>query len=167
MEPLTHGNFPRVAADLSVVNRARARWFAVGAVVVAATACGEDEGSRGVVVSDAWSRPTPAGTTTNAVYMRLQADNDDALVAVSVDPSVASMAMAHETATDDEMMSMDHAMAIELPADDEVAFEPGGLHVMLEGLAAPLVDGDTFSLTLDFVQADDEVVEVDVREVAP
>lgn len=146
---------------------ALARWFAVGAVVVAATACGEDEGSRGVVVSDAWSRPTPAGTTTSAVYMTLRADHDDALVAIAVDPAVASVAMAHETATDDEMMSMDHAMAIELPADDDVEFEPGGLHVMLEGLAAPLVDGDGFALTLDFVQADDVVVDVSVQDEAP
>ena len=146
---------------------ALARMVALGAIVVTATACGADEGSRGVVVSDAWSRPTPAGTTTCAVYMTLRADNADALVAISVDPALATTAMAHETASSDGQMSMEHSMAIDLPADDEVTFEPGGMHVMLEGLAAPLLDGDTFDLTLDFVQAADVVVEVSVRDEAP
>lgn len=140
----------------------------VALVVVAASACGsDDDRSEGVVVSDAWARPTPAGTTTMAAYMTLRADSDDALVAVSVAASVAVMAMAHETTSSDGQMSMDLVDGIELPGGGEVRFEPGGHHVMLEGLAAPFADGDTFELTLDFEQAPDARVTVDVREDAP
>ncbi len=144
-----------------------ARMVAFGAVV-AATACGVDgDRSDGVEVSDAWSRPTPAGTATSAVYMTLRADADDALVGVAVDPSVASMAMAHETATADGQISIDLIEGVDLPAGVEVRFEPGGHHVMLEGLAQPLARGDAVELTLNFEHAESMVVEVAVQDGAP
>lgn len=142
-----------------------ARWLVVGAVVMAAASCaGDDDDSVGVDVTDLWVRPTPAGTTTSAVYMTLRSGANDGLVGVSVDPAVASMAMAHETETSDGLMTMDDTPGVALLAGEDVVFEPGGHHVMLEGLASPLVDGDTFELTLDFEHAPDATVTVVVRD---
>jgi len=140
-----------------------------GAVLVAIAGCGgDDDRSDGADVSLAWARPTPAGTTTSAVYMTMRADADDALIGVAVEPSIASMAMAHETATNDGQMSMDLLVdGVDLPAGDDVRFEPGGHHVMLEGLAQPLALGDAFELTLDFEHAESVVVEVAVQDEAP
>ena len=147
---------------------ARVRAIALGVVVVAA-GCGDSDGdsSRGVAVTEAWARPTPGRTTTSAVYMEIRAEEGDSVIAVSVDPAVAMSAMAHETTSSAGQLSMDHVMGIELPAGDDIRFEPGGLHVMLEGLAEPLVAGDTFELTLDFERADDVIVEVVVSDEAP
>ncbi len=142
---------------------------AFGAVLVAIAGCGGDaDRPDGADVSLAWARPTPAGTTTSAVYMTLRADADDALIGVAVEPSIASMAMAHETATNDGQMSMDRLVdGVDLPAGDDVRFEPGGRHVMLEGLVQPLAPGDAFELTLDFEHAESVVVEVAVQDKAP
>ncbi len=101
------------------------------------------------------------------MYLTLHANEDDALVAVWVDPAVATSAMAHETTSSDGQMSMGLAAATELPAGEDVTFEPGGYHVMFDGLAEPLVDGDTFELTLEFEHAESVTVTVDVGDEAP
>lgn len=54
---------------------------------------------------------------------------------------------------------------VELAAGHEIAFEPGGYHIMLINLQRELVAGDTFELTLHFEHAEDLTIEVKV--VAP
>ena len=50
----------------------------------------------------------------------------------------------------DGKMTMRPAGVLDVPAGERVVFEPGGLHLMLMGLAAPLREGETFPLTLRF-----------------
>lgn len=54
-----------------------------------------------------------------------------------------------------------------LTAGETVSFEPGSYHVMLPELADPLEVGDEFDLTLDFRNADDVTITVQVAETAP
>ena len=81
--------------------------------------------------------------------------------------------MDTEMGSDGEMsmdmgaMVMQQVMALDLPAGTTVDLEPGGYHIMLIDLAEPLVDGETFEVTLDFAEAEDMVVEVEVRSEAP
>ena len=51
-----------------------------------------------------------------------------------------------------------------LGGNSQVAFEPGGLHVMLFDLAAPLVAGDVFPLTLVFEKAGEVTTQVQVSD---
>ena len=62
------------------------------------------------------------------------------------------------------MMTMREVERIELPAGETVVLEPGGYHVMLLDLAAPLELGDTVEVTLTFEVAGDVVVTAEVRE---
>ena len=78
-----------------------------------------------------------------------------------------------DSADSDEAMDMG-AMTMQeltdglaLKADETVSFEPGGYHIMLLGLAAPLAVGDEVELTLDFAKADDVTITVEVAESAP
>jgi copper(I)-binding protein len=64
-------------------------------------------------------------------------------------------------------MTMQQVTEIALPAGETVTLQPGGLHLMLIGLAEPLELGDTFDLTLDFAEAEDVTVSVEVRDEAP
>ena len=137
------------------------------ALIPAVASCGDDGGSAAIEVRNAWARGTPAGTATGAVYLTLRAGDDDSLVGASVDPAVAATAMAHETVSSAGQLSMDHTTGIALPAGDDVEFEPGGYHVMLEDLAVPLASGDVFTMTLAFERAPDLEITVEVREDAP
>jgi periplasmic copper chaperone A len=116
-----------------------------------------------VEVTDVWARTSPMNARMGAAYMNLTASDDDALVGVMVDPSVANMAEIHETTEKDGQMQMQEVGTIDLPAGEQVELKPGGYHVMLMQLAAPLEEGQTFELTLMFENAGEQVVDVAVR----
>ena len=118
-----------------------------------------------------------------AAYFDITSVDDDSLVAVSVSRDVAARAEIHEAVKamdmgddemhdhdmgDDEMhedaMSMQEMDALELPAGTLVQLVPGGYHIMLIDLAKPLVVGETFDLTLDFDQAPDLTVTIEVSD---
>lgn len=63
------------------------------------------------------------------------------------------------------MREMDGGLT--LPADEAVTLAPGGYHIMLLNLPAPLETGDTFDVTLEFESGESLVVPVEVREEAP
>lgn len=143
--------------------------FAFSCVLILAS-CG---GSDPVTVSDAWARSSPSGVTMGAAYFDITSVDDDSLVAVSVSSDVAARAEIHEVVKamdmgDDEMhddaMSMQEMDALELPAGTLVQLAPGGYHIMMIDLAKPLVVGETFDLTLDFDQAPDLTVTVEVSD---
>ena len=65
------------------------------------------------------------------------------------------------------MMTMTPVDQISVPAGSSVALEPGGLHIMLLDLAAPLEAGTTIEVTLTFENAGEVVVNADVQDTAP
>ena len=73
------------------------------------------------------------------------------------------MAEMHEMAMDGSVMRMRQVDAIDLPAGQAVELKPGGLHIMLMDLKAPLKAGDTVPLTLRFEKAGEHTVQVPVR----
>ena len=148
----------------------------------ALAACGGDDP---ITIEGQWARTSPAMASMGAAYMSISASEGDQLVGVSVPVSVAARAEIHEmvpadmdhsmddSMDDDEMamdmgaMVMQQIMALDLPAGQIVSLEPGGYHVMLIDLAEPLVEGESFEVTLDFAEAEDLTVEVVVRTEAP
>jgi copper(I)-binding protein len=66
-----------------------------------------------------------------------------------------------------DTMRMREVDAIDLPAGREVRLEPGGLHLMLMGLKAPLKAGDKLSLTLRFERAGEVTLDVPISAKAP
>ncbi len=111
-----------------------------------------------------------------AVYMDLSSDSEDRLVGVSVAASIAGTVEVHETAPVDESsddegaggaMMMREVGEIALPAGETVSLEPGGYHIMLLDISAPLEIGQKFDITLTFQNGGVQVVEVEVREDAP
>src|SRR6478609_9567879 len=136
-------------------DRRRTRLRPVGAILFGVcsvlVACGDDSPAEATVtVSDAWALATPPGTTVAAAYVTMRASTDDALVGASVDTDVAASADLHTTTTADgsgtAMSSMDHMASLALSSDDDVTLDPGGSHVMLVDLAAPLGAGSSFEL---------------------
>lgn len=136
-----------------------------------------------VDVTDVWARTSPMMTSAGAVYMTIQSAEGDELLSVAVDASVAADAQVHETVTAGGMtgdsmpmdttggmsgqMTMQEVDSIVIPAGESVQLMPGGYHIMLLDLAAPLEIGQTFELTLTFANAGDVVVTVEVRDDAP
>ena len=64
-------------------------------------------------------------------------------------------------------MTMQPIESLELPAGETVALEPGGYHIMLIELVAPLETGQEIEVTLTFENAGERTITVPVRDDAP
>ena len=108
------------------------------------------------------ARPTNAGQQVGAGYLKLD-NRGPADRLVSVTTSAAKSVELHTMSMEGDMMKMRQLDAIELPKGATVELKPGGLHLMLMGLKAPLKSGDTFPMTLRFEKAGEVVVTVKVE----
>jgi copper(I)-binding protein len=108
-----------------------------------------------------WARPGDL-EGSSAIYMVIKNNGpSDALLSVS--SSIADIAQIHRTTPGaDGTVSMVEQEFVDLPVGEWIYFQPGGLHLMLLGLETPLADGDTFPLTLEFENAKDLTIEVQV-----
>ena len=88
---------------------------------------------------------------------------DDRLVAAA--SPAAARAELHTHIMADGIMKMRPVEGgIAVPAEGMAELKPGGLHVMLLGLAAPLAEGATIPVTLTFEKAGAITVEVPVMK---
>jgi copper(I)-binding protein len=88
--------------------------------------------------------------------------------APAMSDTTAMSAMSDTTAMGGtEEMTMRPIDGLDLPAGTAVVLEPGGYHIMLLDLVAPLELGTEVSLTLTFEQAGEQTVSVPVLAEAP
>lgn len=124
---------------------------ALALLCLGVAAC-QDAAAPSVEVADAVCRPTPNGRDLTGCYMILTATTDDRLVSVST--PAAALAELHEMSTEGGIMSMaEMSGGLPLPAGQATALQPGGNHIMLMQVTAPLAEGDRVELTLTFEDA--------------
>ena len=124
--------------------------------------CGKG-GPPDVRITDAWARQTISGQTSTAAYMTLKNEGagDDRLVSVSTE--APAMAMLHSSESSDavsRMRPMESGLAV--PAGATIELKPGGTHIMVTGLRAPLDVGDSLKLTMRFEKSGERPVNVRV-----
>ena len=114
-------------------------------------------------VTEAWARAADSGAMT-AVYFIVENIGvvPDTLIGVRTD--AAEVVGLHMSMEMEGTMHMAALRALPMPAHDTVLFRPMGAHVMLTRLTHPLVDGDTVSVTLQFVSGKSIEVRADVRK---
>ena len=113
-------------------------------------------------IAGAWARAADSGATT-ALYFTLRNDADSADTLVSATTTDAKTAEMHVSTQHGSQMHMSQIRTLPVPANDSVEFRPLGAHVMLVGLARPLVEGDTVRAVLVFSSARSVTVEALVR----
>lgn len=125
-------------------------------------ACGGASGE--LTVKDAWARPASAGENGAAYFViENESAEDDTLLGASSE--IAAATEVHMSMMmDGGVMSMQPQESVPAPANSQVEFKPGGLHVMFVSLTQDLKVGDTITLTLNFKEAGSFTVEVPVKE---
>ncbi len=103
-------------------------------------------------ITHATVRLVPPVASATAAYATLSNRSAQALEIrqVTVNPAIADSAAIHDMQMHDGMMSMKALAVLNIPAGDQVQLQPGGKHIMLEGLKHPLKAGQTIELTLIF-----------------
>lgn len=117
-----------------------------------------------VTVGEAWVRATVPTQKVTGAFMRLKSDADARLVAVA--SPVAGVVEIHEMVMDKDVMKMSPIPALDLPAGQDVALEPGGHHVMLMDLRQQVKAGDEVPLTLTIEGRDGSRTTLEVKAAA-
>ena len=135
--------------------------FACTAIFVSACSSSGSSSSsvkqRGMVVSNAWTPESATAADYGSVYVTIENTNAvvDKLFSASVPQSFAKSASVQESVAiaGPATTSMNDVISVTIPANGTVTFGPGGYHVMLAGIAAPLKAGQKFDLNLGFMNA--------------
>ena len=117
-----------------------------------------------VVITDAWVKSADEGMS--AAFGILGNSGATDAVVVSATTEASPMIELHETVENDsgEMVMQEKDGGFVIPADSTFALEPGGNHIMLMGLAAPLAAGEDVSFTLTFADGSEYTFTAPVKD---
>jgi copper(I)-binding protein len=152
--------------DLIMSLMIRALALVVFASLWAAPLRAEDVKAGDLVITQAWSRATPGGAKIGGGYLTIENKGTapDRLIGGSSD--VAGKVVVHEMSMANGVMTMrqlDNGLTID--AGKTVTLAPGGFHLMLMELKAPLKQGQSVPITLTFEKAGAVKVSFDVLAV--
>ncbi len=97
-------------------------------------------------VDDAWVGATVPGQPVAAGYMTLSTQAP--LRLLRIETPAAKVTQIHSMTNDGGIMRMRELGTLDLPEGRLVKLQPGGVHLMLSGLNAPLREGQRVRLTL-------------------
>ncbi len=119
----------------------------------------------GVSVVHPWARATPGGAKVGAVFMEIKAKEgaDDALVSAST--PAAGRVEIHTHTMDNGVMKMRRIEKLPVAGGKSSVLKPGGDHIMLFDLKAPLKEGELLPLTLVFEKGGSVTIDASIEPV--
>ena len=117
-----------------------------------------------ISIEKPFSRATPGGSKVGAGYMTITNKGNAADRLLSASSPAAGKVEIHEMTMQDGVMKMrELAGGLPIEAGKTASLAPGGYHLMLTDLKAPLKEGDLLELTLVFEKAGEIQVEATVE----
>lgn len=104
-----------------------------------------------VAAEGAWARASVQGQKATGAFMRLTANEATRLV--RAESPAAGVTELHEMKMEGDVMKMRAVPGLDLSAGKALELKPGGYHVMLMDLKAPLAKDTLVPLTLVFKSA--------------
>ncbi len=121
--------------------------------------------SAAVTASDCWIRLIPSPAPSGGFFVAHNAGSEDAVLTGAHSPDYG-MIMLHETTESGGMSKMSMVHKVAIPAGKDLAFKPGGYHIMFMNLKQPLKQGEMMKGTLTFEKAGSVDVEFKVDSIA-
>lgn len=148
--PLTPRPLLRVGAVLAALTLGLAGCSAAEAETDTAPSAAPEHAADAITIEDAWVKAADSGMTAGFGILVNDGAADATLVSAMTD--AAMMTELHETVTDDAgaMVMREVEEGLTIPADGELTLEPGGNHLMMMQLTAPLQAGAEVTFTLEF-----------------
>ena len=119
-----------------------------------------------LTVAGAWTRPAAVGQT-GAGYLSITNRGRAADRLIAASSAAATRVSIHESRMVGSVMTMRALDGVAVAGGATVAFRPGGLHLMLEGLRRPLKVGERVAVTLIFARAGRRAAVFSVRNGPP
>lgn len=127
--------------------------LAAALLLAAAPAAAHEARAGNITVVHPLLRASVGKVPNTAGYMTIRNGGKTADRLLSVSCACARKVEVHTMSADGGRMIMRPAGPVTVPAGGSVAFEPGGLHLMVMGLKAPAEAGVTQEMTLTFERA--------------
>lgn len=137
--------------------------FAGLALSTAAVAGSADQ----VDVREPYIRLAPPNAMATGAFMVIQNKGAAAVRLVKADNPASKVTELHTHINDKGVMKMRPVSAIDVPAGGQAELKPGGLHVMLIDLKAPMKEGDSVPLTLTFDDGSSKQIDAPVVKAMP
>lgn len=112
----------------------------------------------------AWVRATVAQQKATGAFMNLSSSQAGRVIEAR--SPVAGIVEIHEMKMDGNVMKMRAMPALELAAGQRVELKPGGYHIMLMELKAPIKPGDEVPLSLVFEGKDGKRETLELKAAA-
>jgi periplasmic copper chaperone A len=148
--------------------RRRAPFIVIGMLCMLsllAAACAPASGS--IVIKNPFTRASPTGAETGGAFVTIVNNGKTADRLVSASSPAAQTVELHETVDDNGVMKMEpRPEGWEIPAGSTLDLKPGGKHIMLIGLTAPLEAGKKIQMTLNFEKAGAQTIDVPVQAMS-
>lgn len=113
-----------------------------------------------VTIADAWVRATAPGQQVGAAYMTLTSQTPSELV--YVEASASEAAEIHSMSMRNGVMKMRTLESLSLAPNKPAKFAPGGYHIMLIDLKAPLKVGEKVKFRLCFKDKKNQITEQEI-----
>lgn len=142
---------------------------AIIATVSVSIATAHQEYIGSMIIHHPWARASATSLAkTGAVYLKLENSGPSEITLTGASTDVAKKAELHtHIMSDNGVMKMRPVEGgIPIAGKETVELKPGGLHIMLMGLPAPLFEGELFDITLTFSDGSTGTVPVEVMGVA-
>ena len=118
-----------------------------------------------VTVQDPYVRLAPPNAPATGAFMVIKNNGDKDITVLKADNPASKVTELHTHLNEGGVMKMRPVQAIDIKAKGEAALKPGGLHVMMIELKAPMKEGDVVPITLTF--DDGSSKQVDAKVVRP
>ena len=121
--------------------------------------------SSSITIENAFARASIGTARNSAAFMSItnHSDKEDRLLGVKT--KIASKSSLHNHINDNGIMKMRQVEYLIIAGNNSFELKPGGFHIMLLRLKAPLIEGNQFNLTLIFKNAGEISVSVRIKKL--
>ena len=115
-----------------------------------------------VEVHEPYVRLAPPNAPATGAFMVIKNTGDSPVKVVKAENPTSKLTELHNHINDKGVMRMRQVPSIDIPAKGQAELKPGGLHVMLIEMKAPLQEGQFVPITLGFVDGSSKQVDAKV-----
>ncbi|MBK7417499.1 MAG: copper chaperone PCu(A)C [Dechloromonas sp.] len=115
-----------------------------------------------VTVDEPYVRLAPPNAPATGAFMVIKNAGDKDVKVVKADNPASKATELHTHLNENGVMKMRPVAAIDVKSKGEAVLKPGGLHVMLINLNAPMKEGDVVPITLTFDDGSSKKVDAKV-----